>query len=110
MDFSGTLNTTCSFCNQQINLASLDSFDGHHFCNVVCAKLYYDNIQQIKIDMSNYRNLYKTKQLSKLAIDTYEKLNGTIFYMLPISKCPVSSIDERIAARDNYTTVLLRMK
>lgn len=108
MDFSNELNTTCSFCGQPISLAPLDSFDGHHFCHLVCAKLYYDNINQIKVDMSNYKYLYNTRQLSKLAIEVYEKLNGTLFYMLPISK--INENDSRVDARNNYVKVLLKMK
>lgn len=108
MDFSQELNNTCSFCGQTISLAPLDSYDGHHFCHIVCGKLYYDNIQQIKVDMTNYRYLYITKQLSKTAIDIYDKLNGTLFCMLPISKIDPST--SRTEARDNYIKVLLRMK
>lgn len=110
MDFDIAINSQCSFCNQPITSAPLESFDGHHFCTAVCAKLYHDNIQQIKVNMSEYRKLYKTQQLSQHAMEIYEKINDNIFYMLPIMKFEDNCNDDRLIAKNNYTNVLLKLK
>lgn len=109
MDFSGDIDMQCSFCGQLIELAPVNTFDNkHHFCHLVCAKLYFDNIERVKIDMTNYQRLFISKQLSKLSMDIYSKLGSTMFYMLPVSH--IDPDDDRGLARDSYITVLMKMK
>ena len=111
MDFGGSLNAECSYCGQPIVLAGLNTFDDrHHFCHLVCAKLYYDNVEKIKVNMTQYQKMYSSHQLSQLATEIYDKLNGTLFYMLPVSKTPSDSPDDRIAAKEFYINSFLFMK
>lgn len=111
MDFAGDLDFDCSFCHASIELAPVRTFDDkHHFCNIVCAKLYYDNYERIKVDMTNYQRMYSSGQLSSLSKELYDKMNGTMFYMLPVYKIEDVEDVNKFDARDYYTAVLLNMK
>lgn len=108
MDFNNNLNAICDFCNEQIQCAPFESLEGQTFCHLVCAKLYHDNVEPLKVNMKNYRKLYLNNQLSKLAMNIYDKLHGTLFNMMPISTG--IDITDEISARDSYVTTLLRIK
>lgn len=109
MDFNHEFDNRCSFCEQAISFVPVTVFNNDCcFCNLVCAKLYHDHEQQIKPNMHEYHSAYLQKQLSKLSIDIYEKLNGTMFNMLPDSKS--LDISDKVEAKNEYTKILLRMK
>lgn len=107
MDFNNSLDVLCNFCHQPIAFASVDTYSGEHFCHLACAKLYYDNVDKIKLNFRLYQRAYTNQQLSPLAVNIYEKLEGTLFNMLPIGKCDITN---PIKCRDDYVETLLKIK
>lgn len=80
-----SLSSHCNFCDKKIKFMPLTSTDKKlKFCDIVCAKLYYDNVKQIEIDRNEYNNYYINEQLSKKAKDIYSKVGGTLFKQLPV--------------------------
>lgn len=109
MNFNQEFDNKCSFCERAISFMPVKCFNcEHQFCDLVCAKLYYDHIENIKPDMNEYHLAYLRKQISKQAYEIYEKLSGVIFYMLPNSKG--MNINDRVEAHNAYTKILLRIK
>lgn len=81
------LTSICSYCNKKIKLMSLNSLDRSlRFCDIVCAKLYYDNVSQFDINRNEYNDYYINDQLSKRAKELYANVGSVIFKTLPIYK------------------------
>ena len=81
------MNTTCSFCGKHIKDFPASSIDGRlKFCDLICAKLFYDNNEHFTLDIKKYNNYYNEGQLSKKARDIFERCNGIVFEQLPIYK------------------------
>lgn len=79
------LNSCCSFCKKKIKFMPLSSIDKSlKFCDYVCAKLYYDNVNKFEINKKEYNNYFINDQLSKKAKEIYNKIGGVIFKQLPI--------------------------
>ena len=79
------LNSCCSFCNKKIKFMPLSSIDKSlKFCDIICAKLYYDNVGKFEINKTEYNNYYINDQLSKKAKDIYNKVGAIMFKQLPI--------------------------
>ena len=86
--FNGTsMKHTCSFCHKDIKFFPAQSIDGKlNFCDIICAKLYYDNVEQFTLNVKKYNNYYNEGELSKKAKDIYEKCRFVLFEQLPIYK------------------------
>lgn len=108
MNFSGSLFNTCSFCNASIKCGELKSFDGKLFCDIVCAKLYNDNVEHIKINIREYNKLYNSNQLSSQAMSLLEKIKIYSFEMLPYYKIDdLNDIDE---SKKHYKKIMSMLK
>ena len=84
---SFSLVSLCSFCNKKIKFMPLSSLDKSlKFCDIICAKLYYDNVDKFEINRIEYNNYYNNDQLSKRARDIYNKVGNVMFKLLPIYK------------------------
>ena len=84
---SSLMNTTCSFCGKCIKEFPASSVDGKwKFCDLICAKLFYDNKEHFVIDIKRYNNYYNEGQLSKKASDIFERCGDIVFEQLPIYK------------------------
>lgn len=80
-----TLKHTCSFCNKEIKLCPCSDINNKlKFCDLICAKLYYDNVEHFTIDIKRYNNYYNECQLSKKARDVFERCRWLVFEQLPI--------------------------
>lgn len=80
----------CSFCGKEIQLSPMKCVNSNYtFCDICCAKLYYDNIDKVVIDYQDYHECYRTNQLSALARRIYESTESCLFEMLPICKVDV---------------------
>lgn len=80
-----TSKNTCSFCHKEIKLFPAQSVDNKlKFCDLICAKLHYDNTEHFTLDIKRYNNYYNEHELSKKATDTYEKCRFVLFEQLPI--------------------------
>ena len=78
-------NMNCVMCHGKIKDCGLYSL--HHnlmFCDLICAKIYSDNISKIDIDFQLYRNNYISKKLSVSAEKIYQKYKYKFFQQLPI--------------------------
>ena len=81
------LKKTCSFCGKDIKFFPAQSVDGKlKFCDVICAKLYYDNIDKFTFDVKKYNNYFNEGELSKKAREIYDKCRFVIFEQLPVFK------------------------
>ena len=90
-------------------LAPVECIDNHaKFCDIVCAKLFHDNISNVKIDMKKYNMYYTNNQLSSPAKKIYEKMGSVMFNMLPI--CVVDVDDDVEEMKNRYTKMILMMK
>lgn len=79
------LDSCCNFCKKKIKFMPLSSIDKKlKFCDVVCAKLYYDNVGKFEINKNEYNNYYNNDQLSKKAKEIYSKVGKIIFQQLPM--------------------------
>jgi hypothetical protein len=74
---------TCDYCSSEIINSPLYSMNGERFCDVVCAKLYNDNIEPIDINIEEYNQLYNHNLLSESAKDIWNKLGFINFKLLP---------------------------
>ena len=84
---SFSLVSLCSFCNKKIKFMPLSSLDKSlKFCDIICAKLYYDNIDKFEINRIEYNNYYNNDQLSKRARDIYNKVGNVMVILLPSYK------------------------
>ena len=77
--------STCAMCYGKIKDCGLYSKDHKLiFCDMVCAKIYSDNISKIDIDFKEYRNNFILKKLSTSAEKIYQKYKYKFFQQLPI--------------------------
>ena len=77
----------CSFCGKKIKFMPLSSVDKKlKFCDLVCAKLYYDNKEHFAINRIEYNNYYINDQLSKKAKEVFGRVGSILFKQLPIYK------------------------
>ena len=84
---SSAMKNTCSFCGKDIKMLPAQSVDGElKFCDLICAKLYYDNIGHFKFDVKRYNDYYNEESLSKKAYDIYDKYRFIMFEQLPVYK------------------------
>ena len=82
-----SLSSCCSFCNKKIKFMPLSSLDKSlKFCDIICAKLYYDNVCKFDINRDEYNNYFNNDQLSKRAKDIYSRVGNVLFILLPIYK------------------------
>ena len=109
MDFNKSLDSECSFCKESIKLIPVKCLQSKHkFCDIACAKLFYDNIEKIKINIKDYNMYYSNNQLSSKAKNIYEKMDSTIFTMLPIYM--INPEDDKKEAKKRYVKMILMMK
>lgn len=72
----------CCFCSRTISLMPFVA-NGNSFCDVICARLYYDSKTPIFYDKHQYDTYYKNGLLSTLASSTYKLLRSINLAMLP---------------------------
>ena len=77
----------CSFCGHEIEQFPASSIDNKFkFCDLICAKLYYDNNERFTFDVKRYNNYYNEGQLSEQAKELYERCRFILFEQLPVYK------------------------
>ena len=75
----------CSMCHSKIKDCGIYSLKHDLiFCDLICAKIYSDNVNKIDIDFQTYRNNYISKKLSGSAEKIYQKYKYKFFQQLPI--------------------------
>lgn len=75
----------CSFCGKEINMFPASSSDGKFkFCDLICAKLFYDNNEKFVLDIKRYNNYFNEGQLSDKASRIYEQCRFMMFEQLPV--------------------------
>jgi len=75
----------CNMCHTKIKDCGLYSINHDLiFCDLICAKIYSDNVEKINIDSQLYRNNYVMKKLSSNAEKIYLKYKYKFFQQLPI--------------------------
>lgn len=79
----------CSMCQKKISKKPLEGYFENNillFCDLICAKLYYDNVEKIIINQKKYRYDYKNNQLGKFASIIYEICINKEFELMPEKK------------------------
>lgn len=75
----------CDFCKKKIKFMPVHTIDRTlKFCDLICAKLYYDNVKKITINRLEYNNYFINDQLSKSAKEIYNRVGKVLFKQLPI--------------------------
>jgi len=88
-----TFKKNCILCHKSIRDCGLYSLNHELiFCDLVCAKIYFDNINKIEIDYNEYRKNYCNHKLSNKSLDIYKKYMNKFFIELPIIK--ISNFDK----------------
>lgn len=78
------LQQHCSFCSKPIKSVPFYSIDRSlSFCDILCGKLYYDNIAHFTPNIVEYNNLYINNALSVQAREIYSEVSHIMFEMLP---------------------------
>ena len=74
----------CAFCNKKIKGMPASSIDKSLlFCDIICAKLYYDNIERFTFNRREYNSFYVNDQLSNTANEIFAHVGGIMFELLP---------------------------
>ena len=74
----------CAFCNKKIKGMPASSIDKSLlFCDIICAKLYYDNIERFAFNRREYNSFYVNDQLSNTANEIFTHVGGIMFELLP---------------------------
>ena len=93
LDDCTSLYHKCSFCGCVIKTHPFNDISHtHRFCDIYCAKLFHDNVEQIKPAIQEYNRAYVNKQLDKSATEAFLKMKNTLFEMLPVYKPLLSDI------------------
>lgn len=95
----------CSFCNEEIKGMPASSLDKSLlFCDIVCAKLYYDTIHRFKFNKREYNNFYINDQLTNRASEIYSHLGGIMFELLPYTHIDgnINDINVRRSIKAKY--------
>ena len=90
LDNKISLYSKCDFCKENIHGACLNCSDynddiinntsnEYHFCDILCAKLYNDNISKLSVNYNDYRQKYLHNLLSKYAATIYELCKNKLF-------------------------------
>ena len=79
-----TMIKRCAFCNKKIKGMPASSIDKSLlFCDIICAKLYYDNIERFTFNRREYNSFYVNDQLSNTANEIFAHVGGIMFELLP---------------------------
>ena len=79
-----TMFKRCAFCNKKIKGMPASSIDKSLlFCDIICAKLYYDNIERFAFNRREYNSFYVNDQLSNTANEIFTHVGGIMFELLP---------------------------
>ena len=101
-----SLNYCCSFCENEIKGCALECIDSNNkFCDLCCAKLYYDNIEPINININLYIKHFRENDLEPLACNIYKRLGNKLFEMMP--KYRFDKSISKIDAKTKYLNVYL---
>jgi hypothetical protein len=103
-----SVKTKCEWCNCVIKGSSVKSSDNSlQFCDVICAKLFRDNILDFgDINSNDYTNSFNNSTLSAKSKLLYELLRDTLFKMLPIKKVDDLSEGNRNEIKIHFFKVL----
>ena len=98
----------CKLCHKTIRDSGLQSINHDLiFCDLICAKIYSDNIDKINIDYDEYRRNFCNNKLSNKSLDVYKKYKGKFFVELPILKFDK---DIEAMADDEYKDYILKCR
>lgn len=83
----------------------------HNFCDIICAKLFNDNISPININITKYNKDIASKLVCKKAEGIFMKTNGVLFKMLPTYKPDDPDIREDVSLmKKKYRAILSHIK
>ena len=95
---------------QNINQSNNGQINTYKFCDIVCAKFFNDNVEQIEPDYSTYRIAYLDGKLGKDAKMIYEKCAKHDFQMLVSAKIDTDTFslntDDKKFAKKRYIHIL----
>jgi hypothetical protein len=107
--------TYCNYCSSPISFSPLEDVSTtRNFCDIICAKLYHDNIGNISIDSAYYNSLCVRKRLSHDAEQYWLQYGDVFFDMLPrydakevdAKEVDATGIEQRQAAKEKYISVI----
>ena len=75
----------CSWCRSVIKIHYIVS-DSKYFCDVICAKIFNDNVAKIDITENTFINGYINNSLREKDKKLYEKTAELCFGTLPLMK------------------------
>lgn len=73
----------CEWCNDTIIESPSRSCDGKCFCDILCAKMYSDNVSKIEFNYNTFTAACEKSTSQKLR-KIYELTDGQLFEELPV--------------------------
>ena len=100
----------CKWCNQDIKQypaygIAYDTRLRIPFCDILCAKLYNDNVDKIEFDFDSFTRDYSKTNPKRLRI-LYERCSDSLFEELPIYTADNRYSKKEI--KDQYERLFLR--
>jgi hypothetical protein len=85
------LTKNCNYCNSILKTSSLQGNNDINntpvvFCDLICAKIYNDNIAPVSISQQKYNKLYANASLNKSSESIYAMFGNIQFKQLPLMK------------------------
>ena len=77
------LYPVCNWCGNTIIESPSLSSNGEQFCDILCAKLYNDNVAKIDFDYNSFTAACE-KSTSRRLHKIYELFDGQLFEELPV--------------------------
>jgi hypothetical protein len=109
-DLFAPFRNNCSWCDKRIQNDYMHTQNyKKHFCNVICAKLYSDNVERISIDYIDYINAYNNGVLESKYKALYAHTKHLMLEQMPVLKCDVLDMNQRHAACASYFDTVSRI-
>jgi hypothetical protein len=107
-DIFVSFNVNCEWCHRKVSNSYIHTEDYQkHFCNIVCAKLYMDNVSHIDIDYIDYINAVVNNSLDKKYKSLYKKTKNLMLEQLPVMQVTIHV--NREEASERYLEILQKI-
>ena len=98
----------CSWCNHDISEypshATTENNEALSFCDILCAKLYNDNVEKIEFDFDSFTKAYLNTQ-SKRIKKLYDRCKDMMFEEMPIY---TTELHNRYDIKLNYENLFMK--
>jgi hypothetical protein len=109
-DLFAPFRHSCAWCDKRIQSEYMHTQDyTKHFCNVICAKIYFDNVERISVDYIDYINAYNNGVLEAKYKTLYMRTKHLMLEQMHVLACDTSETFQRQAACTSYFDTVNRI-